>query len=234
MTANLACTILVLARATGALALSPLLGLSQVPALPRFLAAAGLGLAMVPMVEPPVLPEQVPAVALGFAALMELGLGALIGWAASLLIEAVRMAGSLADQEFNLAEGPISDFKGVLAIVILFLVNGHHWFVSGLLKSFTVLQAGSWDLPAASIAGLLAVTFEIMIKLAAPVLIASLLVTLTILLAGRMSPNATPGQGVRPIAITSVLLLSIGITMGILSWQVPEFGTVWSNSMGLN
>jgi flagellar biosynthetic protein FliR len=242
MSANVACLLLVMARSAGALGLSPLLGGEIVPARVRTVAAGAFGLALFPFVDRPVMPAQVPFLSLLPGLVIELGLGALMGWGASLLVQGARMAGAFADQEIRgIADesGVLTEFQGVLATVIFFLVNGHQWFLSGFLKSFRVWPLGAFSISDAwsgtTAARLLATAMEVAIKLAAPVIVVSLLVTLALLLAGRFFP--TGGQsaaGVRPIMATGVMLVGIGTMMSVLAWNVPEFGTVWANSLGLN
>ncbi len=236
MSANEACLILVLARAGGAIALSPLL--MGVPVMARILAAAAFGFALFPMVEQPVLPEQMEFLAIIPLAAIEGAVGAFMGWSASLLMAAMRSAGSIADIEFQgigaeTAAGPFAEFQTILGAVVFFLTNGHHWFLSGLLRSFSAMPAGSGSFAPESAVGLLAMGLEIAIKLAAPVMVASLLVTLGLLFAARLWPGAASLNSIRPVAVTGALLASVGATLALLSWKIPEFGIVWSSSFGL-
>jgi flagellar biosynthetic protein FliR len=152
---NLPVFFLVLCRAGGIVIAAPVLGGSALPPQIRVVLAALLALVMYPFAAKYAGP--LPDSALGMAPLVlkELGLGLLMGFAAGMVIAAVRAAGGLAAQAVGLGLGElispdeeeeardeVSLFFEVLALLLFLAVDGHHWFIEGLAVSWRDLPLG--------------------------------------------------------------------------------------------
>ncbi len=141
--------LLVLFRVSGVLLTAPVLGNQALPlGLKAFLAVA-LSAIFLPLLGKTPAPPEPSGPAYLAAVALELGVGLLIGFAASLLFAGVQFAGHLLDQELGLLAAslfdPVTDqpvsivgqFKILLAMVVWLLVDGHHFLVSAILESFT-------------------------------------------------------------------------------------------------
>ena len=150
--------LLVLVRFTGLVVSAPVLGSRNFPAM------AKLGLsALAAMVVTPTLPalaETLPSGALAFAVMGvgELVIGLLIGFAITLVLAAVQVAGQIIDMlsgfalmnVFNPAieaQVPIFGFfYFVVAALFLLATNGHHTMIRALVATFDAVPAGGFVL----------------------------------------------------------------------------------------
>lgn len=135
----------------------------------------------------------------------ELAIGWVLGWTASILIWAVQLTGHLVGQELGLSLGdifdPISESQaGImpqiylsLALLAFVLVGGHHMVVLCLGGSFAAAPLGSFPLSAATgeyLAGDVNSTlWREGLRLALPVMVALLLVTVAMAVMARAVPE---------------------------------------------
>ena len=94
-----------------------------------------------------------------FIVLKEIAIGAVVGFAASMIFAAFNMAGNLISNQMGLdmamvvdpssetgeEESVISVFYNMMAILIFLLINGHHWFIKTTAQSFSMIPLGSFN-----------------------------------------------------------------------------------------
>ncbi|MHB9027357.1 MAG: flagellar biosynthetic protein FliR [Candidatus Latescibacterota bacterium] len=162
--------------------------------------------------------------------LSELTVGFLMGFAVVLLFSAVQFAGHLIGLQMGLAVANVADplsagqisvigeFYYFLSLLIFILINGHHYALDALLRSFErVPLGGAVFSPELSgfLVNLTAMVFVLAIKLSAPVII-----TLLIL-------NAVLGILSRTVPQMNVFIvgfpLSIGVGIAMIGVSLPVF-----------
>lgn len=147
---------------------------------------------------------------LGFIALLakEVLVGFTLGFIASLVFEAVQVAGRIVDFQRGSTMGElyapqlqsnvseIGQFKLQLAIVLFILIGAHRLFIGALLESYNSIPAlgfpnfgAGWSPAAELIVKLTASVLSIGLQLAAPALIALLLTDLFFGIINRVAPQ---------------------------------------------
>lgn len=190
-------------RGLGAMLLLPGVSGLTVPPQVRLLLAAGVGATVASAVGPSrAVPQEEAAVLL--AALSELGLGLIIGWAACLFVETVRWSGEVLDMQLGLQVGrlfdPVTMQSGSLlgqmyymtTLTFFLVIDGHHWVLWGLLRSFEALPIGCVTLRPALTAVMVDAAgsaLDIAIRVAVPGLAALLLADVALALVARSVPQ---------------------------------------------
>jgi flagellar biosynthesis protein FliR len=183
----------------------------------------------------------------GGLAAAELGVGALLGWTASLVIHAARTAGQMMDHEMSFLGvqpdegeegGLMACAQALLATLIYVLVDGPQIFLSGLYGSFGVWPAGGggpsmgWGLGFAASA--LASVLEIALRIAAPIVLAGILMSLALALVARFAPSLPIGPaafGTRSFALMAVFAAAFGGIVALLSGSVGAYMEGWSSRL---
>jgi len=145
---------LVLVRMTGLFILAPLFGHASIPAQ----AKAGLAFACTLIVYPMAsqAPFEVPADVYGLTSFIarELVVGAVIGFVALLVFAAAQYAGEMIDTQIGFSLANIVDplfgqqvsllgqLHYLLAMMIYLAVDGHHYLVGALMRSYSVIPMG--------------------------------------------------------------------------------------------
>ena len=165
--------------------------------------------------EPSLLAQALAGVALGFAVLV--------------LFSAIQAAGDLIDLQVGFSLGgiidplsgvtaaPVGRFHQLLALVILFAINGHVLVVQGFLRSVEAVPLGQIDLSvlAAELSGLVATFFAATIEIGLPVLAALFCTEVALGLLGKAAPQLNIlvlGFGAK----TVVALVLLGLTLTML------------------
>ena len=128
---------------------------------------------------------NVPEINFSFILLLisEFLIGLVIGYTAQLLFSALQLAGQSIDMQIGFGMVNVMDpqsclqvplmgtFYNLLASLIFFLINGHHYMLEALFYSYKVLPLGGFSVKPSFIALLIELTAELFIiafKLAAP------------------------------------------------------------------
>jgi flagellar biosynthetic protein FliR len=163
------------------------------------------------------------------AAAAECGIGLLIGFTASLLFSAVRMAGHLVDQDMGLSLAAVLDpvsgesvsvvsqFQTLLALIVYLVINGHHILLTAMAETLRVLPVGGGIMTSGAGPGLVgdmaARLFVVALSLAIPALATLFLVTVAMAFLARSVPEMnllTLGYPMRTLAGLAALAVSVG------------------------
>lgn len=221
--------LMILFRLTGIFVMAPVLGSAAIPRLPKVFLAVGLSFAVWPMLwnDPAASANLAPAVAslslwsMGVLIALELLIGYLIGFAASLPMVGMQLGGNVIDQQMGLAAAQLynPDFDGEAGIIgqLLFLfalsmfiaVGGLNVMLHALGQSFRLIPLGGFtqfDQIVSMIVGLMTITFELALRVAAPLLCLMFLVSV--------------GMGFLMRTVPQINILSVGFSIRILSCAV--------------
>ncbi len=227
--------LLVLFRITGLFILAPMFGSTTVPARVRILFALGLSFVVYPMLLDPgraslqyVLPvvEQGPSMwQLGPIIGMELLIGFVIGYGASLPLMGLQVAGRVVDQqlgmglagiynpELNEQAGVMGQFYFMLGLAIFILLGGHRALLMTMVKSFDHVPLGGFVVDGRLlylVTGILGAMFELAVRVAAPLLCIIFLETLALGFIARTVPQMNILSIGFPLRILVGLFMIIG------------------------
>lgn len=220
--ADLPVLALVLFRVTGVVLVAPVLGSPAIPVMARVFLSVLLALVFFPIVRGAAPLVESSAGAFALAAAAELGIGLLIGFAASLLFAAVQLGGHLLDQELGILQAnlldPFSDvpisvmgqFKLLLATVVYLLLNGHHLLIAALGDSFRAAPVAG---AAAQVAdGMVLDLFRMAVQIAAPALVTLFLVTIALAFMARAVPEMNLFTLSFPVRLgVGLLVVAVGV-----------------------
>ena len=225
---------LIFARLAAILMLLPGFGEPAVPARVRLAFAL-----LVTAVLAPGLASQIgalPASAWGAAGLVgiEILIGTIIGGAARLLMGALATAGQIMGLESGLAFAQTADptmtqsgvafgvFLGLLGVTMIFATDLHHLFIAGMVKSYSLFQAG--QMPSLGDAAELALettttSFRIGAQIAAPMVLGGLIFRLGLGALSRLIPNIQVFFVALPLQVLGAfMLMALGLSAGMLVW----------------
>jgi flagellar biosynthetic protein FliR len=196
--------VLVFVRVTSALVLAPGFGNRAVP--PALKVALGVFLALVLQ---PLVAATHPSVdiALGsllLLALKEAAVGLAIGFATGLVFQGVLVAGDLMgfdlglslamlyDPETGTSNNVVAQLLSLTALMVFFILNGHHFVLEALHASYGAVPLGGVRLTGAlqdALVTLTGMTLAVGIKLAAPVIVTSFLINIGLAVLARVAPQ---------------------------------------------
>ncbi len=200
------------ARFISFITIVPFFGGSVVPSQVKVATAMALVIITYPslLAELPPDGSPLPFGAVGFVGMLakEVFVGFTLGFVASLVFEAVQVAGRLADLQrgSTMSElfapqlqervSELGQFKLQLAIVIFLTTGAHRFFISALVRSFEFIPAlkfphieGGWTPAAEFMTMITGSVLSIGIQLAVPIIITLLLVDLFFGLINRVAPQ---------------------------------------------
>lgn len=190
--------LVVLVRTAGILAAMPMVGGRSLPLQVKVGLAVTLGLVLMPILPDPAVPTGLAAVAAGGAAEFIIGLA--IGLAVRTLFAGIELAGEIMGHQMGIGVVQlldplssrsiplISHFYFILASLAFLSVNGHFLVVRAVADSFTLVPPfGAWLSSALGddVVRLTAAMFRTALQLAAPVIVAMLLINLALAVLGR-------------------------------------------------
>jgi flagellar biosynthetic protein FliR len=199
------------ARLVSFFSIVPFFGGAAVPARVKVATAMSLVVILYPSLEASVPAGQTLGFGpIGFIALLakEVLVGFTLGFVASLVFEAVQVAGRIADFQRGSTMGELyapqiqsrvselGQFKLQLAIVLFIAIGAHRLFIGALLRSFDFIPAigfpkltAGWSPAAELIVVMTGSVLSIGLQLAAPVVIALLLTDLFFGIINRVAPQ---------------------------------------------
>ena len=216
---------------------TPIFNSRSIPTLAKIGLAGLLSIIFLPLLEIPsgagltVLPTNTLSLVLMIA--QEVLVGVLIGFVTGLVFTTVSIAASmmslqvgfrsanLFDPFINTPTSALEQFYTLLAIALFLNINGHHWFIQALARTFQVLPLGSFVLDQITIERLVMFTGEIFIsatRIALPVMGTLLLTDLGLGFIARAVPQIQVfflglpvkiGLGLVTLAFTLVLTVPL-------------------------
>ena len=230
--------LLVAARVGGLFVVAPVVSRTAVPVRLRLFMSVAVAIAVVGRLGAPITaPSSLGGLALAVGA--ELMIGAAMGYAARLVFAGVEMGAVYVGQQMGVslieALNPLSDDESgttrrlfeMLAIVIFLAIGGHRQLISALMGSFEIAPVGAGPSAASMLTmatALLAASFALALKVAAPVLVTLLLATVAMgLLQRSILPLNIFSIGFPIYAMLGLLTLAAAIA--VLS---PLIDSAWS------
>ncbi len=215
ITLHLPAWLMVLFRLSGLFLLSPILGSASVPRYVKAMLVLVLSMAVYPMLlmnpgsttfnsAVTLMGHGLSFWHLGPAAAAELMIGYIIGWVATLPLIGMQVGGMIIDQQMGLsfaqivnpelgeASGVLGEFLFMLALALFAIVGGHHVMLAILVGSFDKVPLGGFVnmLDVAHMAiGLVTLTFELAIRVAAPLLCLMFLISVALGFIARTVPQ---------------------------------------------
>jgi flagellar biosynthetic protein FliR len=231
--------VLVFFRLAGLMLAAPFFGGARIPRRVKLMFALVLAAGLLPgIAAPAALPATTWQLAVGIAG--ELLFGMAIGTALSFVFVAVHWAGEIIGQQMGLGLGqlfdpqlgqtgaPVADLYYLFTLVTFLLMQGHHAFLRGVRATFDSLpllsvgmSQGLLDL----VTGLLHAATALAIQLAAPMLIAMLLVDVVMGFLSKTMPQInimTAGLSVRVLCGMVVLILGLMISSEVISQGIVD------------
>jgi flagellar biosynthetic protein FliR len=237
--------LMVLFRLSGIFIFAPLLGATTVPARVKVCLAVGLSLCIYPMLLSPgraaaplitsFIDSPMHLWALVGAVAIELLIGLVIGYGASLPLIAAQVGGQVIDQQMGMAiagvfnpelgeqSGIVGEFFFLTALAIFIMLGGHRIMLVTLAGSFDHVPLGAFnDFHGLMmlVTGLLSSMFELALRVAAPLLAVIFLETVAMGFIARTVPQMnimSMGFALRIMVGLSVLAAIVGVQMQVVT-----------------
>ena len=242
--------VLVVFRLAGMALFAPLFGSAKIPKRVRVPLILVMALGMTPGVpRPSGLPDSPWQLAMGIGSEMAFGLA--MGTIMSFVFIACQWAGEIIGQQmgFNLSEvfdpqfgqqgSLIGDAYFMLTLVVFLIVGGHRVMLGGVFASFKILPLLSVGINQSLlnvITRLFMSSTVLAITLAAPMLIATLVVDLVLGLVGKTMPQMNimaTGVSLRTVVGLLVVFLGLNLTVSVIRDAVLDsMNTVWDGWTG--
>ena len=246
--ADLFAFFLVFARVGSAVMLIPGFGEVFVPPRMRLMIALGITLVVAPVVAPevPALPGDVITLFLMLGG--EIVIGLFLGAIARFLFNALQTAGMIMAYQTGLASAIINDptaaiqgalfsaFLGILGVVVIFESGLHQLILGAVVDSYHVFIPG--HLPplgdfSNAAARVVADSFDLSMRMAAPLIVVALVFFLGIGLLGRLMPQMQVFFVALPLQISmGILVLALSISAAMIFFM-GSYGERLQNAFGL-
>ena len=145
----------------------------------------------------------------------------------------------VADPTFESSVPLASQLLEKTALVLFLLIGGHRQVLSALLDSFTAMPPGQAHLPTELVPLLgevVATSFEVGLRAAAPVMAALLASTLLVALVSRTLPQLNAvvvGLNLNALLVLAVLGLTVGVAAWVLVEPAEQAVIAWRSAVGL-
>ncbi len=231
--------VLVSARVTGLMLISPMWSMVTMPRAIRGALTVVLTLAVMQHAPAYELPAELVQLPLPIA--LEMVIGIAIGLTAAVIMNGVAMAGEVVSLQTGLSLGPalapmldtqvsgLGQIKSTLATMLYLSIGGHLFLITGLAESLQIVPPGSAvNLPlgartAVDVAG---TVFSTGVRAAAPIMVTLLLVNVALALIGRAVPQFNTMMVSFPVHI-GVGLLMFGACVPVLAGVIGG----WVNAL---
>ncbi|MBZ5659240.1 MAG: flagellar biosynthetic protein FliR [Acidobacteriia bacterium] len=219
-------------RVGGLLTLSPFFGDRAIPNLVK----AGLLVALTALLVPVIPARPAPPGPVGWAqmALGEFLVGLLMGLSLQAVFEGMQFAGqisgiqlglslaSLFDPQSNADSTALTVFYNLITLLIFLQLNVHHWVLRMLSRSFEYLPAGAMvatQLMSRQLVHVVGALFVLGIQVAAPVLLATMMIDLVLGFLSKASPQLPAlllGIPIKNLTGYALLIGAVSLWPGIL------------------
>ena len=181
--------LVIFARTLGFIRFSPVFSRSEVTGLVKLSMALILTIILTSILRPP-LPET--GVSLTYSLILNFAAGALLGFIANCILQAIEAAGDMINMQMGLSSAMVLDpstssqvsivgkFFTLLAIILFIHVGGVYWLINGLIKSFEIFPVYAVNFPLEQLINqkfLIVLTSNVLyigLQIASPVLLATL------------------------------------------------------------
>lgn len=235
-------------RLAGMMMVAPVFAHAAVPVRLRVAMAIVMAAAVVTQIAPAqsvVLEQSLTLAGLIAGAAMEFAVGLAVGYAASLLFAGVEMAAGYVAQQVGIgliealnptAEQEASSIRHLymlLAVVIFVGIGGHRDLVAGLLGTFDaapVLTGEGSRSVLAMVTSLLMASFTLALKLAWPVLVTAILLTVALGVIQRTAPQLNILSAGLPAQVMLGLVV-LAVAIGLLGRMVNSAWDVFAREI---
>lgn len=216
--------VVIFARISGLMLVAPLLGDQNIPPQIKVALAFVLSLAFYPVLAAPSIPSNPDLWDVLRLMLIEVSIGALIGFTARLMLSGITMAGSVVGFQMGLSLANVFDptsesqvsligqIQTILALFLFVVMDGHHMLIRALVVSYGHIQPGELELtrPLFDQMGQLAGSiFLTGLKIGAPLIVAMMAANFSVGLIARSVPQVNVIVVGFPFTIALGLLLLV-------------------------
>ena len=238
---------MVFARVGSAVMLIPGLGETFVPVRMRLMIGLGISLVVTPVVSGsiPPLPESPAALFLALGG--EILIGLFIGSMARFLFFALQTGGMIIAYQTGLANALIADptaasqgalfsaFLGIVGVVVIFESGLHQLILQAVVDSYNVFVPGHMP-PLEDIsntaARIMADSFDLAMRIAAPFVVVALVFYLGLGLLGRLMPQIQVFFIVLPLQIALGLIVLMITVAAAMIWFIGAYGDKFTAIFG--
>lgn len=222
--------LLIFTRIISAFSSAPVFSHKAIPVIPRIFIAFVIAYVIFSMIDKSTVAVELNLWFIASNVFKEVLTGLIIGYSLNLLFYGLSFAGSLIGFDMGLAAASImnpleetdnnviGEIIYFLAMLVFFLVNGHHYVIKALYASFTIVPIGKYVINE-SVYNLLikysASVFIIAVKIAAPILVSYFLIHIAEGIVARVIPQMQVFFVTQP--------LKIGLGLVLLSFTVPIY-----------
>jgi flagellar biosynthetic protein FliR len=216
---------------------APALGGTYAPAPVKVATTVLLAIVLAPAVT---VPQALSDVSLTLIAAREVVIGLALALAVRAIVAAAELGGHLAGYQIGFSYAatidPVSGVRntvitslyGLLALLAFFVINGHHQVLRALAASYAGLPIGGGHVDASiltSVREILGLVFTVGVRLAAPIVLALLIVELAVGLVSRSAPSLNfmvIGYPIRLIVGLLVLAAMVGTIPQVIATVVDQ------------
>ncbi|MFQ6114846.1 MAG: flagellar biosynthetic protein FliR [bacterium] len=239
--------LLILFRISAFLLSAPIFGSAYVPARAKIGLSLALSVILLPIVEKGNFSPPKELLTYGIVVFREVMVGVIIGYSARLVFAGIDFAGqviglqmgfgiaNIIDPKYETQISVIAQFQGLVAILIFLCINGHHWLLQALAKSFETIPLSGFAVSPLgrpllfayseeAVAILLKMSSDIFVvafKIGAPVIVALFLTNVTLGVLTKAVPRMNVFFMSFPLTII-IGLLSLAASLQVLGYLLPK------------
>lgn len=245
--ASLSVFLLILFRISAFLLSAPIFGSAYLPARAKIGLSFLLSVILLPLIQKANFSPPTQLLTYGIAVFKEIMTGVIIGYSARLVFAGIDLAGQLIgiqmgfgivniiDPKQETQLSIIAQFQGFLAILIFLSLNGHHWLLLALAKSFETIPLSGAAYSSDAVAVLLKLSGDIFVvafKIGAPVIVALFLTNVTMEVLAKAIPQMHVFMMSFPLTII-VGLLSLAASLQMLGYLLPKIFHQMQNDIAI-
>jgi flagellar biosynthetic protein FliR len=189
-------------------------------------------------------PVNIDAGMLAVTALKEVMVGSLLGYTASLMMQAARFAGGLVDTEVGFQTALMFDpnagvptlvgeIYSLVMTMLLFAVNGHHFILEAVFASARIVPIDGFVMGAGAtemLIRLITSTMIIGLKIASPVIVAIFLTNVSLALLARVAPQMNIFTLSMHLKII-VGILALFVTMPLVAYFMKQIMSMFQSDL---
>lgn len=196
--------LLALTRVSGVFFLAPILGSRSIPNQVKVGLALMTTIVLLPFIASPSISPSINMIDFLLLVAKELAAGAIIGFTATMIFTGFMIAGQIIDFQMgfsmvnvidplsNTSVSIIGQFKNLLAILVFLAINGHHFLLTALAKSFDIVPLTAFSISPSvtdTFIGMVVNMFIIGLKIGGPAIGVLLITDLALGIVARTVPQ---------------------------------------------